>query len=235
MKDFNIDMIEALTIEEAKSIALEVIEIKEHECVFVDFEGYFGYSVLVFKNGKHIYYADDFELHHSHMGKETLKQWYIDTLNRKLFIDAELLEDVKTYDEYKNKINYLRNYYILRYDFVSMFAINEEERKAIEEGKKTHPFFNPISYCYVADKYIIEMQSKYLNHLKRAFNQLKNNMETFREMVSYQLANYEACISYRYEDALDALGMKFEDLTEEKQKVVKEELEKQINNYYGNV
>lgn len=52
MKDFNIDMIRALTIEEARHLAIETIEIKDHECIFVDFEGYFGYSVLVFKKRK---------------------------------------------------------------------------------------------------------------------------------------------------------------------------------------
>ena len=100
MKNYNIDEIRELTIEEARQMALETMEIKDHKCIFVDFGDYFGYSVLVFKNGKHIHYADDFELHHSYIvkksGKEALKQWYIKSLNNKLFTDAELLEDVET-------------------------------------------------------------------------------------------------------------------------------------------
>ena len=78
MKDFNIDMISELTIEEAKELMIESMEIKEHKCFFVDFGGYFGYSVLVFKDKKHIHYADDFELHHHYIvkksGKEALKK-----------------------------------------------------------------------------------------------------------------------------------------------------------------
>lgn len=235
MKDFNIDMIRALTIEETRQMALETMEIKEHECIFVDFGGYFGYSVLVFKNEKHIHYADDFELHHSYIakesGKEALKQWYIDTLNKKLYTDAELLEDIKTYDEYEKKNYFLRNYYIMRYDYVSIFGIGEEAQKAFDEARKIYTIYNPVSFCYVKDENIIKTQSKILEHLEKAYDELKNNTETFREMVSRELANHEACITCDYNDALDALGMRFEDLTEEKQKIVKEELKKQIHAY----
>ena len=50
MKDFNIDMIRSLTVEEARQMAIETMKIKDHECIFVDFCGYFSYSVLVFKH-----------------------------------------------------------------------------------------------------------------------------------------------------------------------------------------
>jgi len=83
----------------------------------------------------------------------------------------------------------------------------------------------------VKDEKIVKTQSKILEHLEKAYEELKNNAETFREMVSRELANHEACITCDYEDTLDALGMSFEDLTEEKQRIVKEELKKQIDNY----
>ena len=235
MKDFNIDMIRALTAEEARQMALETMEIKEHECIFVDFGGYFGYSVLVFKNGKHVHYADDFELHHGHIvkesGKEALKQWYIDTLNRKLYTDAELLEDVKTYDEYEKKNYFLRNYYIMRYDYVSIFGIGEEAQNAFDEARKTYTIYNPVSFCYVKDERIVKTQSEILKHLEKSFEKLKASDETFKEMVSRELANHEACITCDYTDALDALGFRFEELTEAQQKIVKKELNRQIQAY----
>ncbi len=235
MKNYNVDEIETLTIKEAEQMALETMEIKEHECIFVDFGGSFGYSVLVFKDGKHIHYADDFELHHEYIvkesGKEALKQWYIDALNNKLFTDAELLEEVATYDEYKRKDYFLRNYWIMRYDYVSIFGIGEEAQRAFDEARKTYTIYNPVSFCYVVDKSIVDTQEKYLHHLEEVYSRLKDNMETFREMISRELANHEACITYDYTDALDALGMKFEELTEEKQEIVKKELNKQIENY----
>lgn len=235
MRNYNIDEIRALTIEGARQMAIETMEIKEHECIFVDFGGYFGYSVLVFKNGKHIYHADDFELHHAYIvkenGKEALKQCYIKSLNKKLYTDAELLEEVASYDEYKEKSHFLRNYYIMRYDYISIFGIGEEAQKAFNEARKTYTIYNPVSFCYVADKGIVDIQVKYFNHLKKAYNKLKDNAETFREMISYELANHEACVTCDYEDALGALGMRFKDLTEGQQKIVREELRKQINAY----
>ncbi|BFK11936.1 hypothetical protein F140042L4_20940 [Coprococcus phoceensis] len=236
MKDFNIDMIRELTLEETKELAIETIEIKEHECIFVDFDGYFGYSVLVFKNGKHIHYADDFELHHGYLvkesGRESLKQWYIESLNRKLYTDAELLEEVKTYDEYQQKDYFLRNYYIMRYDYISIFGIGEEEKRAFEEERKTYTIYNPVSFCYVKDESIVEKQRKFLSHLKKSFKQLKENEETFREMISRELANHESCITCDYTDALQSLGLRFEDLTQVQQSIIKKELNRQIQKYY---
>lgn len=140
MKKFDIEMIKELTFEDAKELAIESMEIKEHECFFVDFGGYFGYSVLVFKNGKHVHYVDDFELHHTYKvkesGKEALKQWYIKSLNRKLFTDIELIETVINYDEYERKNYFLRNYYIMRFDYISIFGIGEEAKKLLKKLEK---------------------------------------------------------------------------------------------------
>lgn len=232
-----IDRIENLTYEEAKEIALETLEIKEHDCIIADFDGHFGYSVLVFKNGKHIYYANDYELHHKWLvkenGREALKQFYIDSLNRKLYTDAELMEEVKTYDEYEKKSYFLRNYWIMRYDYLSIFRINptKEEEAEYQEKKKMFPFSNPVSFCYVAEKEIVDTQKRYLAHLESAYKRLKENVETFREMISRELANHEACITCNYTDALTALGLTWNGLTEEQQKITKQELKKQIKRY----
>lgn len=236
MKEFDIEMIKELTFEDAKELAIESIEIKEHECFFVDFGGYFGYSVLVFKNGKHVHYVDDFELHHTYkvkeFGKEALKQWYIKSLNRKLFTDIELMKTVINYDEYERKNYFLRNYYIMRFDYISIFGIGEEAKKSFEEARKIYTVYNPVSFCYVKDKNIVDTQTKILKHLEKSFENLKKNDETFREMISSELANHEACITCDYTDALDSLGLNFNKLTESQQKIVKEELRRQINAYY---
>ena len=50
-------------------------------------------------------------------------------------------------------------------------------------------------------------------------------------MVSRELANHEACITCDYTDALDALGLRFDELTEAQQEIVKKELDRQIHAY----
>ena len=119
----------------------------------------------------------------------------------------------------------------MRYDYLSIFAISKEDKKEIEEKEKDYPFYNPISFCYVKDEEIINTQMKYMYNIETEYKKLKENNDTFREMIRYELANHEACITCDYTDALDALGLRFDELTEEKQKIVMQELKKQMNNY----
>lgn len=231
-----IDKIENLSYDKVKEMAIEEIRIKEHDCFLVDFGEAFGYSILVFKNGKHVHFANDYELHHQWLvkeqGREALRQHYIDVMNRHLYTDAELMEPVKSYDDYKLKYYFLQNYWIMRFDYLSMFAISAEDKKERDRKKKDFPFVNPVSFCYVNDKEIIDTQLKFQIHLTAEYGKLKNDNETFREMVRMELANHEACITCDYTDALDALGMKFEDLPEDKQEIVKKELKKIVDSYY---
>ena len=237
MKEMNITEIESLTYAEAAEMALEKLNIKGHDCFLVDFGGYFGYSILVFHSGKHVYHANDYELHHHYIveksGREALRDYYIREMNKKLYTDKEMMEEIKTYDEYENKNHFLRNYYIMRYDHESIFFIgtDAEREKRRKEIEKKFPYYNPVSFCYVADPEIITTQEKYLAHLREAYNNLKGNNDTFREMVRKELVNHEACITGDYTDALAALGMSFDELEVEKKKIVKEELKKQVESY----
>lgn len=233
--NMNITNIENLTYEEAKVLAVETMEIKDHDCIFAELGESFGYSILVFKNGMQIHYANDYELHHRWLvkekGKEALRNYYIKEMQNKLYTDKELLQDIKSYAEYDKKSYFLRNYWIMRYDYLSAFVIGKKNQDKLEEDKKSYPFFNPISFCYVKDKNIIEIQAKYLKHIEKEFKKLKSSNDTFREMIRSELANHEACITCDYTEALNALGMEYEELSDEQRNIVKEELKKQIDSY----
>lgn len=235
MTNWNITSIENITYDEAQKNALETMKIKEHDCFFVDFGGNFSYSVLVFRNGRHIHYANDYELHHGYLveeqGKEALRQYYIDTMNDKLFTDEELLQGVTSYDEYKRKDYFLRNYWIMQFERLSIFGIGDKAQKEFDEAKPNFPFYNPISFCYVADAGIVEKSKMFSEHLEKVYEELKTDDTAFRDMVSRELANHETCITYDYTDALGALGMTFEELTEARQNIVKQELNRQIHEY----
>lgn len=232
MTNWNIDSIQNIAYEEVQKNALETIKIKDHDCFFVDFGGDFGYSVLVFRNGKHIHYANDYELHNGYLveeqGKEALRQYYIDAMNDKLFTDAELLQGVASYDEYKRKDYFLRNYWIMQFDRLSIFGIGDKAQKEFDEAKPNFPFYNPISFCYVADAEIVEKSKILSEHLEKAYAELKTDDTAFRDMVSRELANHEACITCDYTDALRTLGMVFEELTEARQHIVKQELKRMV-------
>lgn len=106
-ENMSIKDIEALTQEEMEVLKAEgkaeLLNIKEHDCYFINIPGYFGYSVLVFKNNHHIYYANDYQLHHGSKTIEELKPFYIESLNRKLYTEEELMQDVQSYDEKEKK------------------------------------------------------------------------------------------------------------------------------------
>lgn len=225
MKEWKIDEIEALTYEEVKELAEEKMEIKEHECFFADFGGYFGYSVLVYKNGYHIYYANDYQLHHPNKEKDELRKWYIEGLNGKLFTDDELMGNIKTYAEYQNKMYFLWNLWFQHFDSLSIY--NTDKKDKLDE----YPYFSKIGFKYVKELRIIEQAEQYDRILSEEFEKMKDNLKAFREMVAYELANHEACITCDYEDGLSALGLTYEELSEEKRKIVLEELRKQIDYY----
>lgn len=231
MKEWNITQIESITHAEAEILSEEKIIIKEHECFFVDFGGYFGYSVIVFKDEKHIYYANDYELHHEstakELGKSGLKKYYIDAMRHKLYTDSELMENISSYDEYREKNYFLRNYWIMRYNHISIFG-NPDDPKA-KDFKTKYPYYNNVCFCYVADNSIVEQANKYLNHLEAELHKIQTEEHTFREMIRYELANHEAGITCDYSDALGALGLTFEELSENQQKIVTNELRNLIH------
>ena len=70
-----------------------------------------------------------------------------------------------------------------------------------------------------------------MKHIQEEYEKLQENDDVFREMVSRELANHEACITCDYTEALSALGMSFDSLSTNRQKIVKEELKKQIDSY----
>ena len=230
---FSINKIETLTYDEAKAMANDEMIIKNHTCLFVDLGEDFGYSVLVFKNQKHIYFANDYELHHKYLikengkteGRKLLKKAYIANLNNKLFTDEELMQDVSSYDDYRLKDYFLRNYWIMRFDYLSVWG---NDKELYNQKKPQYPFFNNVSFCYVADKKVVEEANHILKNLEKGYKKLKKDKEEFRKMITYELSNHEACVTGTATDALDALGLKFDDLTSEQQTIVKRELKKQI-------
>ena len=235
--DYTIYDIENLTYDQAKKIAIEHLNIKDHDCFLVDFGGYFGYSILVFKNKRHIYFANDYELHNKYLveekGKAALRERYIEKLNEILFTKDELMEGIKDYDEYRRKDHFLRNYWIMRYDYLTVFAISKKDKEEFERQEKFYPVYDQFSFCYVKDKKIVNEQAKYMENIEKEYEKLKGNLDKFREMISYELANHEACITSEADDTLAALGYEWNDLTDEQKRIVKEELNKQVENYYG--
>ena len=204
----NIREIESLTEVEAKEMALETMQIKEHNIYFVDLGEYFKYSVLVFKNGKHIHYANDYELHHAGRERKWLRNWYINTLNHKLYTESEICGEIKDYDEYTAKERYLRNYYPMQIDYVSAFRIcstEAEEKQFDEDTKGLH--LNPISFCYMSDIGFIKHQAELFAKLQEQKEKMKENLAYWKDAFKREMYNHEYAINWTPDaDTLSAFG-----------------------------
>ena len=199
MKDWTISEIEALTLAEVIIMNEDDVEINGHDIYFVDFGGYFGYSALVFKDGAHIYYANDYELHHKGKSKDELKAWYVETLPNKIFKDEDL-EVVENYDDYERKDYFLRNYYIQRIPYETAFHIYHNETEEKEFKKKIKGmFYNHISFCYVEQKYkeFCKTQAELLGKLESAKEAASNgSFEYWKDAFLSEMFNHEYGIAW---------------------------------------
>ena len=205
---WNIDMIREITEEEAKKLSLESECIKGHNVYFVDFDGGFGYSVLVYKNNHHIHYANDYQLHHYHETTEELKKIYINRLHNILFTESEILEPLHSYDEYNQKSRYLRNYYGMQQEYITIFCINPtEEQKADFKRKIESMTYNPVSFAYYDDAEFVKHHIELMKKLEEQKEQMNNNFEYQKNAFLHEMNNHEYGINWQADyDVLSAFG-----------------------------
>lgn len=197
MKEYTIRDIEVLTEEQAAKMATEAATIKGHQVYFVDFGGYFGYSALVFADGHHIKHADDYELHHAGKSRAELWEFYLDSLSRKLFT-AEDMETVSDYQDKQAKEYYIRNYYGMRRDHISMFFCGpDSEREKLRKQTETM-IFSPVFLAYYdkKDADFVKSGEKLLSTLEKAEPQ-KDNPEYWKGAFLREMFNHEYGINWQ--------------------------------------
>lgn len=205
--NYTITDIEQLTEQQAATFALEKMDIKEHQAYFICL-GDFGYSVCVFKDGHHIYYANDYELHHHGKTHSELKQLYIDKLNRRLFTEAELAAPLKDYDEFRRKVDFLRNLYAMRIENLSIFnySSTEQERAYYEQKIKVMKFDAP-GLCYTNSEEFNKHHADLWIALMDEEKKLKDNFEYYKSAFLYEMYNHEYGINWQADwDTLSAFG-----------------------------
>ena len=208
MKEYNILDIESMTESDAAGISLEALNIKGHTVYLVDFDGYFGYSCLVFKNGHHISYANDYALHHAGKGRDELRAFYLEKMDNILFTPEEITAPLADYEEYSRKEYYLRNYYGMQEDHISMFQIwhtKQEEQEYKERTAKM--FFDPVSFAYYNNADFVKKHMELLCKLEAAKDAMSDNFDYWKSAFEYEMNNYEYAINWQADyDTLSAFG-----------------------------
>lgn len=207
MSEWNIKTIEAMTEAQAQEMAEAVMTVKGHKVYFIDFDGYFKFSRCVFYEGAHIYYANDYELHHNGRSREELMEMYISGIQNKVFDDSEM-DAVNGYDDYNAKEYYLRNYYPQRKEHVSIFRINpsaEEQRDFKEKTKDM--FYNPIGFAFFYDKKFVDRNIELYAHLSAAYDKSAKSYEFMKSAFLSEMYNHEYGINWQADfDTLSAFG-----------------------------
>ena len=205
--------IETMTEEQARIAALETMNIKGHNIYFVDFGEPFGYSALVFLNGGHVYYANDYELHHPGTWTEEtgrvpysraeLREIFITGMNCKLFTESELVGPVSDYDEAERKGHYIRNYYPMQKKYISIFGNfsgpqGEKNRRELEERTRN------MIYCPVCFAYFDRKDASFVKHIADLEAGLEKAREALKDSFDYWLGAFksEMC-NHEYSYAMD--------------------------------
>lgn len=203
MKEWFITDIESITEEQARKIANDTKEIKGYNIYFIDFEGYFGFSYVVFKNGHHIHYANDYELHHKGKSKIELKVLYINKINNILFTEEEIAEPIKDYEEYNRKRYFLHNYYGMQVDYISIFG-NPKEHPNFEEEIKGMTY-NPVAFAYMPDAEFVKHHIELCDILNTERERMSENYEYLKSAFLYEMHNHEYGINWQADyDTLSA-------------------------------
>lgn len=214
-KTWTIADIEALDEDAAFELAEDTTEIKGHDVYFVDFGGYFGFSALVFCNGHHIKYANDYESHHRptqwdedqhEKTHEELRAWYENALQNTLFTEEELRAPLRSYDEYTRKQRFLRSLYAMREDHLSIFGNfrNDAEIAAYERAKAEHPYYSDVAFSYYKDKAFVDRMDELLTALEAAKSGTLENFDYWVSAFKYEMANHEYHINWQAD--FDTIG-----------------------------
>lgn len=194
---YTIHEIEALTENQASEMAKESVTIKGHKVYFVDFGGYFGYSALVFSDGHYIKYANDYQLHYNGKSREELRSLYIDSLNRKLFTVDEL-GTVEDYQDKQAKEYYIRNYYGMRRDHISMFFCGSDKEREKLRKKTENMIFSPVFFAYYdkKDSDFVKSGEELLSMLEKA-EPSADNAAYWKSAFLNEMFNHEYGINWQ--------------------------------------
>ena len=186
---YTIRDIEGMNAASLADMAEEIETIKGHTVYFVDFGGCFGFSACVCADGQHIYYANDYELHHKCKSRDELREIYRRTLNDKLFTESEF-ETVSSYKDKSAKEYYLRNYYAMRRPYVSMFCIGPAP-------DVSGMIFSPVFMGYYRDADFVQHGAELLRALNEAERKNAETFDYWKSAFLYEMFNHEYGINWQ--------------------------------------
>lgn len=187
LHNYTIKEIESMSAAELANFAEDVEEIKGHTVYYIDFGGYFGFSACVTAEGQHIYFANDYELHHRGRSRDELREIYRRGLSQKLYTESELAT-VSSYEDAQAKRYFLMNYYGMRRPCVSAFCIG----KAPDVSGLT---FSPVFMAYYSDSDFVRKGAELLHTLAEAERRNAEDSDYWKSAFLHEMYNHEYSIN----------------------------------------
>lgn len=216
-----------LTYEQIKEAAIKSINIKGFECFFVNLGQNVGYSMLVFKNKRYIYHANEYQRYGycDVTDADQLFDFYVKELNDGLFTDEEMSEISYTRNEYVQKKYFLENYFILQFHRLPTYY-DIIPKEIYQMLKIQFPYLCDVCRCYVDSQEIVDQANKYKEILEKSLKNMENNHKLLRRIISEKIQKEDMIKFMSPIMLLSSIGIDYHDLTEDEKKIVHEELRK---------
>lgn len=217
-----------LTYEQIKEAAIKSINIKGFECFFINLGQNIGYSMLVFKNKRYIYHANEYQRygHYDITDDDQLFTLYVKELNDGLFTDEEMKEMSYTRDEYVQKKYFLENYFILQFHYLPTWYESTRFKEMYQMLKIQFPYRCDVCRCYVDSQEIVDQANKYKENLEKSLKNMENNHKLLRRIISEKIQKKDMIKFMSPIMLLSSIGIDYHDLTEDEKKIAHEELRK---------
>lgn len=216
-----------LTYEQIEEAAIKSINIKGFECFFVNLGQNVGYSMLVFKNKRYIYHANEYQRYGycDVTDADQLFDFYVKELNDGLFTDEEMSEISYTRNEYVQKKYFLENYFILQFHRLPTYY-DIIPKEIYQMLKIQFPYLCDVCRCYVDSQEIVDQANKYKENLEKSLKNMENNHKLLRRIISEKIQKEDMIKFMSPIMLLSSIGIHYHDLTEDEKKIVHEELRK---------
>jgi hypothetical protein len=123
-------------------------------------------------------------------------------MQNKLFTPDEIISPLKDYSEYRRRDYYLRNYYGMQEDYISIFGRADGDDRNI-----SGMIFDRVSFAYYNNADFVRDHVALAEKLEAVKNEMQNSFEYQKSAFKYEMGNHEYHINWQADyDTLSAFG-----------------------------
>lgn len=216
--------IEKMTESQIKEIALYTINQNNFTSYIVEaYNGTFNeLTCNTYYNSKYIDYITYPDYVHNIKGLEAYIKYVKKQLSEKTFNDAELTI-IKSYKDFRNKIDYIINIMPQKFESISIYNIN---------ANNTNYKYKAVSNLFKYEQDAIKICESYENLKELYFNKLLSDDAFLNEACIYEFYNHESPIDWEgIKPAMRTIGLNYNNLPSEKKIIINNAYKYVCNNF----